>query len=102
RRRHTRSKRDWSSDVCSSDLERLVEPGDGTQGGLDVLRLRIRVFVQCPCRLCGGGRFGRRAPEVLRQRRLLARIDAVGRGVGERSEERRGGKEGRGRWPQWW
>src|SRR5699024_12151308 len=22
RRRHTRSKRDWSSDVCSSDLER--------------------------------------------------------------------------------
>src|SRR5207249_8280035 len=28
RRRHTRSKRDWSSDVCSSDLlERLAEPG---------------------------------------------------------------------------
>src|SRR5216683_6096887 len=24
RRRHTRSDRDWSSDVCSSDLERLV------------------------------------------------------------------------------
>src|SRR5699024_11244668 len=24
RRRHTRSKRDWSSDVCSSDLERVV------------------------------------------------------------------------------
>src|SRR5699024_12074875 len=24
RRRHTRSKRDWSSDVCSSDLERAV------------------------------------------------------------------------------
>src|SRR5699024_6285239 len=24
RRRHTRSKRDWSSDVCSSDLERMV------------------------------------------------------------------------------
>src|SRR5699024_11415534 len=30
RRRHTRSKRDWSSDVCSSDLEameRLEEEG---------------------------------------------------------------------------
>src|SRR5699024_11455337 len=29
RRRHTRSKRDWSSDVCSSDLrqyQRLIEP----------------------------------------------------------------------------
>src|SRR5699024_12084910 len=25
RRRHTRSKRDWSSDVCSSDLEQEVE-----------------------------------------------------------------------------
>src|SRR5699024_10400805 len=24
RRRHTRSKRDWSSDVCSSDLEKLA------------------------------------------------------------------------------
>src|SRR5699024_11745183 len=31
RRRHTRSKRDWSSDVCSSDLEYLAgkaEAGD--------------------------------------------------------------------------
>src|SRR6266704_2828670 len=27
RRRHTRSKRDWSSDVCSSDLELRDEPG---------------------------------------------------------------------------
>src|SRR5207249_5520070 len=26
RRRHTRSKRDWSSDVCSSDLMLLVLP----------------------------------------------------------------------------
>src|SRR5699024_12203508 len=28
RRRHTRSKRDWSSDVCSSDLLRYIEPED--------------------------------------------------------------------------
>src|SRR5699024_11276582 len=27
RRRHTRSKRDWSSDVCSSDLDSLKERG---------------------------------------------------------------------------
>src|SRR5699024_11459919 len=26
RRRHTRSKRDWSSDVCSSDLEHQCSP----------------------------------------------------------------------------
>src|SRR5690606_40617326 len=37
RRRHTRFSRDWSSDVCSSDLERAVEeagaltPAGGTQ-----------------------------------------------------------------------
>src|SRR5437868_13656037 len=35
RRRHTRSKRDWSSDVCSSDLflvearQRALPPGEG-------------------------------------------------------------------------
>src|SRR5699024_12071264 len=28
RRRHTRSKRDWSSDVCSSDLGKTIS-GDG-------------------------------------------------------------------------
>src|SRR5699024_8763038 len=33
RRRHTRSKRDWSSDVCSSDLMQLTVLGVGTFGG---------------------------------------------------------------------
>src|SRR5690606_39959427 len=32
RRRHTRFSRDWSSDVCSSDLE-LTDPDDRTNGG---------------------------------------------------------------------
>src|SRR5699024_12188042 len=32
RRRHTRSKRDWSSDVCSSDLNTISRPGQ-IQGG---------------------------------------------------------------------
>src|SRR5207249_8288429 len=27
RRRHTKSTRDWSSDVCSSDLDALARPG---------------------------------------------------------------------------
>src|SRR5216684_5579849 len=30
RRRHTRCSRDWSSDVCSSDLETGFRSGDGT------------------------------------------------------------------------
>src|ERR1035437_10867918 len=38
RRRHTRYGRDWSSDVCSSDLHQLVRtgrrlPAGGTRGG---------------------------------------------------------------------
>src|SRR5699024_11235023 len=36
RRRHTRSKRDWSSDVCSSDLHL---PGVGLAGLGDALQL---------------------------------------------------------------
>src|SRR5207249_5479668 len=31
RRRHTRSKRDWSSDVCSSDLEAVALAGGYTR-----------------------------------------------------------------------
>src|SRR5699024_9225727 len=43
RRRHTRSKRDWSSDVCSSDL---AEGGQGLRDageGPDVLRVPLGV-----------------------------------------------------------
>src|SRR5207247_6078877 len=36
RRRHTRSTRDWSSDVCSSDLHGLRCPYDHTSGANDV------------------------------------------------------------------
>src|SRR5699024_12475600 len=35
RRRHTRSKRDWSSDVCSSDLQRTA---------LETAAARIRAY----------------------------------------------------------
>src|SRR5699024_12033719 len=33
RRRHTRSKRDWSSDVCSSDLTNIVTIATGGSSG---------------------------------------------------------------------
>src|SRR5207249_11646329 len=46
RRRHTRSKRDWSSDVCSSDLEVLVVlVADPDVAGIDAVlveRFRAR------------------------------------------------------------
>src|SRR5690606_40231260 len=88
RRRHTRFSRDWSSDVCSSDL---ASPAD------------------VPCELVDGGR---RAPDEIRPAALEIAYGALeplgGKLVrgdempvehevleAERSEERRVGKEGR-------
>src|SRR5690606_41888453 len=82
RRRHTRFSRDWSSDVCSSDLEIVhpVEPAKGIRA-----RFERGIEQQLP------------GPE----RRTEQRSD---RGDGgelcrvARSEERRVGKECRSRW----
>src|SRR5699024_12344442 len=69
RRRHTRSKRDWSSDVCSSDLHRH-------EGGLDG---RPRRAVPAPGSAVGGGQ---------------GQAQGVGiQPLRWRSEERRVGKE---------
>src|SRR5699024_11344591 len=38
RRRHTRSKRDWSSDVCSSDLPDVEQKEAIIQNSLDVMK----------------------------------------------------------------
>src|SRR5699024_12001666 len=80
RRRHTRSKRDWSSDVCSSDLDvaGAIEPEDH-----HLLRV---VHAQAEC----GG--------VDDLQSLLEGV-AVGDvlELARRSEERRVGKEGRSR-----
>src|SRR5690606_40581280 len=93
RRRHTRFSRDWSSDVCSSDLQALAEKlgvedirfeGEMTDEPVDDLSPSI---VRDPnkCILC------RRCIAVCR--------DVQGIGViGARSEERRVGKECR----SWW
>src|SRR3712207_8274614 len=78
RRRHTRYWRDWSSDVCSSDLldltHRRYSGRAGPQGDLDMF---TRSLV----------RFGTRFGLIL----LVA-------GQASRSEERRVGKECRSRW----
>src|SRR2546421_9469766 len=42
RRRHTRSDRDWSSDVCSSDLSSTGQPVNGSRFQLAVLDLLQR------------------------------------------------------------
>src|SRR5699024_6278723 len=42
RRRHTRSKRDWSSDVCSSDLDTVFVIGAGPTGIACLLQAKQR------------------------------------------------------------
>src|SRR3989339_1895187 len=61
RRRHTRSDRDWSSDVCSSDLQSA-----------------------CSCKHF----------DTVTRKRVIVSLKVCG----ERSEERRVGKECRSRW----
>src|SRR2546429_6740770 len=73
RRRHTRCSRDWSSDVCSSDLLLLL-PLRGQNTSCDFQQQEAGV-----------------TPEARRDRAAILRRDG-------RSEERRVGKEGRSRW----
>src|SRR5699024_11800515 len=101
RRRHTRSKRDWSSDVCSSDLAQLTgRIGAGREFALERcerVELALQRGVLVLLVVDGARKLGQRLgalarPGQGRQRRLV-----------ERSEERRVGREGRsgeGSWQQ--
>src|SRR5437868_9688301 len=84
RRRHTRSKRDWSSDVCSSDLgSRAREPRPGTVAARRDARGRRRAPAHRLEGTRGAGRLaraargaaGRTSPDELR--RVPARPAAV-------------------------
>src|SRR5438067_4711643 len=85
RRRHTRSKRDWSSDVCSSDLS--------CSGNLRSSSLRTATASStCPpaarhSTACAMSHAARAGSDCMR------RAEAS-----RRSEERRVGKECRSRW----
>src|SRR5207249_5220278 len=80
KKRHTSTKLDWSTDVCSSDLEDLVEadPEGRDRGALPLARLeRGDVLL----------------PPVARVLELV-QLAIVARPDGVRSEERRVGNEG--------
>src|SRR5699024_11337279 len=87
RRRHTRSKRDWSSDVCSSDLVEWHDLAEAMTAHVRDMADRHRD---------GLHDFGPRSCETL-ARTLMARLTDDGHTVAavERSEERRVGKGGR-------
>src|SRR5687768_18292108 len=73
RRRHTRCSRDWSSDVCSSDLGHVT----------DALAFASRAW---------------RRPLTVSEKASLRAFYRKSRAVNQRSEERRVGKECRSRW----
>src|SRR3712207_7294958 len=82
RRRHTRYWRDWSSDVCSSDLQ-YDHPDPGNPDGLKC-DVEGRVYCTAP------GGIWVHNPDGS----VVARLATPG----HRSEERRVGKECRSRW----
>src|SRR5256884_3153138 len=85
RRRHTRCSRDWSSDVCSSDLKRL---GTGSHDHRrDVGAGLLRESGE-----------GRLHPGGLRRSNQLHIKASHSPAAWKRSEERRVGKECRSRW----
>src|SRR5256885_5420648 len=87
RRRHTRLQGDWSSDVCSSDLEQIrVMLANSLKG----------VIAQMLCRKIGGGRVA--ALEVMFGVPAIANLIRESKIFQIRSEERRVGKECRSRW----
>src|SRR5206468_6783497 len=83
RRRHTRSDRDWSSDVCSSDLDRCVDDLEAV-----IESSKISRFILFGATIGGitALAYAARHPE------RVTHLVIVG-GFSARSEERRVGKE---------
>src|SRR5207253_5350934 len=96
RRRHTRWPRDWSSDVCSSDLPVFLAlriHGSGTPAYISTLM----DVIQRGKDMRANGMIGitDRHGDVEDRLKGLARVEPLGF---PRSEERRVGKEGGVRW----
>src|SRR5699024_11890015 len=96
RRRHTRSKRDWSSDVCSSDLFLRL----GIVEGCGDCNVSLGWLVVCldPMLVHGLATIIPQNPTRLVEPVVLSAMDGVVHYViQQRSEERRVGKECRDR-----
>src|SRR5687768_18353364 len=85
RRRHTRCSRDWSSDVCSSDLGSLKLRGTARiEDNAKIKKTQIIID---------------EIPFQVNKAKLVERIAELVRD--KRSEERRVGKECRSRWARY-
>src|SRR5690606_23206068 len=83
RRRHTRFSRDWSSDVCSSDLQRAPQHGErGPQGAGGQSRRRRRVGNHRAQEGLGGGAVFRFTEEEIRRYSRNIILQEVG-GIGQ-------------------
>src|SRR5699024_11853750 len=92
RGRHTRSKRDWSSDVCSSDLLCLFDLAEGSTSAAEVLPFPAPTHQEMPFRTEGRCSFYKRY-----QKRGSPWKKRCGAPASSRSEERRVGEERRER-----
>src|SRR5207245_3471489 len=93
RRRHTRCYRDWSSDVCSSDLFSTAFVSGGA-----ALLLQVNTRTNQEAAADALGETANELPGGLGDGRIdlyRALMSVI------RSEERRVGKEGRCRWARW-
>src|SRR5207249_8497286 len=98
--RHTRSKRDWSSDVCSSDLGRLAQT-EFTSYALENFPTSRSIYLSLlPAKSFHSGHW-RRNPDgasawpAMANRSRTFRMNSRNR---TRSEERRVGKECKSKW----
>src|SRR5699024_12055339 len=92
RRRHTRSKRDWSSDVCSSDLQAQLLPALRAHEGVPALAHGVGVTGHSAGG--GGGEVPvtalalHAAPEIGRAS-CRERVESAGEDEGGKKRERR-------------
>src|SRR5699024_11642028 len=95
RRRHTISKRDWSSDVCSSDLL------DSSTNSSGLTQRSITQYLRPSARHLPVDRWVK-PEEFVELSNEAERIGFLGVMAGPRSEERRVGRDGRRRRPPCW
>src|SRR2546429_3341125 len=86
RRRHTRCSRDWSSDVCSSDLFRRADPARAARG--EIQEARDGWDQRRP------GRARARVPLQKRKDKTRLCVDQAGRSGSQNHARRRGNQGG--------